>query len=80
MKVAPKPHTICEAMISQKSGNDARIRKPAPVRPCPMTTDHLRLNVSATTPVGISKTNAETSSAVPTSTICSGSSSATSTR
>lgn len=44
-----------------------------------MITLSLRLTTSATTPVGISKRNTESSSTVPTSTICSGSSPATST-
>ncbi len=37
-----------------------------------MITDHLRLNVSATMPVGTSKMKAVNSMAVPTSTSCSG--------
>ena len=45
----------------------------------PIMTESRRLYMSATMPVGISNTNAETSNAVPTRTICSGVSMATST-
>jgi hypothetical protein len=54
--------------------------KPAPVRNVPTMIEARRPTVSATTPVGTSSRNVVVSSAVPTSTSCSASRSAATTR
>ena len=54
-----------------KSGTAPHSRNPSPMTASPTRIERRRLTVSATTPVGTSKTSADTSSAVPTSTSCS---------
>ena len=60
-----------------KRGHAPQTISPIPISAVPMITDRRRLTVSASTPVGTSKMNADASRVVPTSTSCRASSFAT---
>ncbi len=66
------PHTTCAATMVTNSGAAPQMMKPAPITAMPMMIDRRRLYTSASTPVGTSNSKQDASSAVPTSTSCSG--------